>query len=455
MFEPKESREKEFIDLLRKQVEIELKWGPVAQWTQRDFQSLSDLLEKKTRERLGITTLKRILGRIEQKGLPYLHTLDVMAVYLGYQNWIDFKKQNAHHFENSNSDSLNLNTGFSESDYAKQDDKPSAKKFIQIKRSSFFVLIFLFCTLFFSSAFLFFQKFIHNENHLIPAVSCELQSTNAIADSFPHEVNFQFYCPDLDPNKLNVISFEPAHMHYAVVDKKGLGSYSHVYSNPGIFQVKVFSNKDLVAQKAVLISSGGWKANLHPKTKKETQIKYTIKNGCLGIDKASLALKMPDVNKRFYTSFYMYKEMGVDGDNFQLSTRLKNTSDGILNKDKGVFLRLWGEKDYHMIQIANAFRKLEIFNRYSDVILDSIRTSKTQFQKFTKETEDWFNLSVKVKEKRIQIFFNEEKLVDTLYTKPIGDLMGLETSFVGTGEVDFIRIFDKKNNAVMREEFEE
>jgi len=58
-----------------------------------------------------------------------------------------------------------------------------------------------------------------------------------------------------------------------------------------------------------------------------------------------------------------------------------------------------------------------------------------------------------VKEKRIQILYNQKVIADTIYNEPIGNLMGIESSFVGTGKIDYIRVYDREGTSVMREEF--
>lgn len=57
----------------------------------RDFEILSQLLLRKTRERLSPTTLKRLWGYLKNEDVQTRrHTLDVLARFSGYRNYEDF-----------------------------------------------------------------------------------------------------------------------------------------------------------------------------------------------------------------------------------------------------------------------------------------------------------------------------------------------------------------------------
>ena len=57
----------------------------------RDFEELSQLLLKGTRERLSPTTLKRLWGYLKNENVQTRpHTLDVLARFVGYKSFDDF-----------------------------------------------------------------------------------------------------------------------------------------------------------------------------------------------------------------------------------------------------------------------------------------------------------------------------------------------------------------------------
>ena len=57
----------------------------------RDFEALSRMLLKSTRERLSPTTLKRLWGYLKKEEVQTRrHTLDVLARFTGYRSYEDF-----------------------------------------------------------------------------------------------------------------------------------------------------------------------------------------------------------------------------------------------------------------------------------------------------------------------------------------------------------------------------
>jgi len=52
-----------------------------------DIECLAIDIEKCTKKRLGINTLKRMFGMIDETASPRLYTLDVIAEYLNFKNW--------------------------------------------------------------------------------------------------------------------------------------------------------------------------------------------------------------------------------------------------------------------------------------------------------------------------------------------------------------------------------
>ena len=66
--------------LLEKQLGKEIRYSS-------DFEHLSFDIEKQTKQRIGVNTLKRLFGQIEGVNEPRLYTLDIVAGYLNFKNW--------------------------------------------------------------------------------------------------------------------------------------------------------------------------------------------------------------------------------------------------------------------------------------------------------------------------------------------------------------------------------
>ena len=61
--------------------------------TVKDYVAFADMIYDVTGRRLGVTTLKRLFGNIEDERNPILYTLNTIAIYLGYESWEKYNSQ--------------------------------------------------------------------------------------------------------------------------------------------------------------------------------------------------------------------------------------------------------------------------------------------------------------------------------------------------------------------------
>src|SRR6195952_1474094 len=83
------------IEKTKKLYESRTGWGDSDDWTNQDFVILSDKIQERTGVAISHVTLKRVWGKVKYESLPNTHTLDTLVQFLGYENWRDFKSQNA------------------------------------------------------------------------------------------------------------------------------------------------------------------------------------------------------------------------------------------------------------------------------------------------------------------------------------------------------------------------
>ena len=62
--------------------------------TPKDFEFLSECIFEKFHERISPTTLKRLWGYLSETTTPRKSTLDILSMFVGYDNWKDFCKKN-------------------------------------------------------------------------------------------------------------------------------------------------------------------------------------------------------------------------------------------------------------------------------------------------------------------------------------------------------------------------
>lgn len=82
------------VDHLVARIEAQLGWGDGKNWSNSDFEELSERIFAETKKRLSVTTLKRIWGRAERVANPSSGTLNILSEFVGYPNWREFSTQN-------------------------------------------------------------------------------------------------------------------------------------------------------------------------------------------------------------------------------------------------------------------------------------------------------------------------------------------------------------------------
>jgi hypothetical protein len=65
---------------------VETKLGKMIRY-HSDLEHLCIEIEKETKQKISLNTLKRLFGFIDGVSEPRLYTLDTIALYLGYSNW--------------------------------------------------------------------------------------------------------------------------------------------------------------------------------------------------------------------------------------------------------------------------------------------------------------------------------------------------------------------------------
>lgn len=80
---------------LKAQLETHLGWGSSEAWSNYDVERLSEHILEQTGVSLSVSTLKRILGKVDYKSAPSLTTLNTLAQFLRYTDWRDFQLKTA------------------------------------------------------------------------------------------------------------------------------------------------------------------------------------------------------------------------------------------------------------------------------------------------------------------------------------------------------------------------
>ncbi len=421
--------ERKQVERLKRKLVESLGWGELDSWTHRDFQNLSLLIFESTKEQVSVTTLKRLLGKVEYHGLPYQHTLDIVAHFIGYKSWLEFCRQ------------------------PKQEeifDSDSQKQVPQAAHSPKFSKKWLWLVLVpaVSLAWLGWNMF-HVDQPEKDFQKDILRSTNAFSDSVPHTVIFQYEIPDEFLNNQNIISFgEKESVAVLSNEKHGDKSISHTYTKPGYYLAKVFSNKSVLSDQPVIIETNGWKC-IGYQFEMPIPMLITRKPGALTLTKFDLAHSEIDTNNKFNVGFNFYKAFSLSGDKMSFSTTLRSKPDFHNNYVPKVQLKLVFRNHPIIVSLDSSESALTIYNQFSNITVDA----KRQKQLFKRSIADWSTVKVVTAKYVASVFVNGKLLYSTPYQADLGKLMGIEYRFRGNGEVREYELLDDVGTIVQGEKF--
>ena len=417
-----------------------LKWGPIKTWTQRDFQNLNQLIFEKTHEQISVSTLKRILGKVEYQGLPYQHTLDIICKFLGIKDWVEFTRPLESSAKNEIQVSIREETLAGFPRLQKNQDK-NGRLTWKLWLISFFI----------ASAASLSWYFYHSNSETEKTIQLKgfLITSNNIADSTPHQVNFEYSLPKEAISMQNIISFgEKEGVALLSSDTSGKGRISHTYYRIGHYSIKIFSNKILLAKSNVLISNSSWAA-FCLQGNFEKWIEPKIGKGFLRLSGAEIANNGLDTSRPIWTSFELYKTFEDLGDDFVVEGRIRNppnTHNHFLPK---VQFKLTFENERCFITLDTSDSVKDIYCKFGEFTVP-VADQKANFRR---SIGNWSTLKMEVINKNVKVYLNGKQLYNCAYKTPLGKLNGLEFRFRGLGEIDELKIVNLNKELIYHEVF--
>ena len=452
------------LTLLSKKIEEKLGWGTIDDWTERNFQALGDQLERTTGERMSITTLKRAMGRISRKSLPHPRTLDSMAKFAGYQDWTDYQmvvqEETAQDVSETDTESKKAT---SESILQEEEtaspltpsEKASYSKWLI---TALLVALVISCLYIFSLSHTVSKLQILTIKEGIEEIDT-LQNTSTGTGEikvsytdYDYEkgqfiINIAYYVPNINLSNVNLIKFDNKLEYLSVSENKKQGVATHTYTEPGIYAVKIFSNKQTVAQKTIVIPTKDWTGYLIL-DKKDNDKKYIFDTR--KSNRSDLKAMLADRHDRFWTSYRNFKDFATEHDKFVLQTRFRNIALNNETRDGNSYLEILGDQNKIRIQMANRHSNGGFYQIFSEQKHEVKGDSPLAFKS---DLSNWQELIIENNDKHITVKLGDQMLYETTYKQSIGIIKGFNFTFAGLGEIDYLKIYDLNSKLVYAEEF--
>ena len=419
------------------EIERKLSWEKSSLWKEPEFVRLSKIISEESDISISPHTLKRLYGKIKYKKYynPQRATKDALAKFLGFLDWREF----AAHYDNT----------------IGCEAKPEKSAIWTKKKFIVAVLVLSACFL----TLLFMQRFLPATDHLddkTETTSFSFDTTNSTG-FVPYTVSVKYNIEQVASDSI-YLDFDFTHPvlgHQRVKLNQQRFMYNYTYQIPGYYQIGLYNNSRELAVKNLLAMSEHWDSYLFSEVKQgfwlDNEIQPAEREGYLYYSPEYLVKNGFDINPVFYTAHRLFKEFEIDGDNFEMEVRFKNSkkSGGITCYD--FITRLFCENN------LSYFRLMEKgCSGFSGLKVGTTEVTGVQqnLSSFTFDDERWNKLSVIVQEKKVQIFLNEELIYSNNYQGSNGKIVGIEQVFKGTGKLDYIRLKDRGTQREFFDDFE-
>lgn len=422
------------------EIEQKLDWGKSSLWIESNFVTLSQLISKETEISISPHTLKRLYGKVKYKQHynPQKATKEALVKFLGYSDWNEFVS--------SCDDKYDIKT-----EIEVAPEKPSLWKRKDFRTGLYVLGVLAFLLL---AQWAVLIKPFQNKNH---ENSFSFYTYDSIG-TVPYTVSVKYDIKKLSSDSV-YIDFDFIHPvtgpEIKKLDKQR-SLYNFTYQIPGYYHMSLNIQGHELANKNVLASSEDWDSYFYSEAKQDlwldNQIRTSRENGYLYYSRKNLSKNGFDTNTVYYVDHRFFKNFGIDGDNFEMNLRFKNSKEtgGITCYD--FVLTLFCKNDYSHFNLMETG-----CSSYSGIKVGELDINGVDedLSSLTFDPNCWNNLYVIVKENTVQVFVNEALVFSDDYEGSNGNIIGIEQLFKGSGVLDYVHLKDLGTKEEFFDDFKE
>ncbi|MGV3641921.1 MAG: hypothetical protein ACO1NZ_15455 [Adhaeribacter sp.] len=428
-------------------IEAKLNWGNRETWVYDDFKRLQHLIFESSAISLSVHTLERLFGKLKthKNYNPQTETKNALAVFLGYDNWSQFRESQAKPGPAAQQESQVPGAGSLLSPAA-----PALPPAPAARRLSFTLLALAAFVLLSVAASLFFYRQQARPAKAL-AVPVLLQANNIFGQN-PHTVKFHYRIPSGISEEVFVDfgSGGPPRP----LDKKGRILYK-TYLFPGIYPVRIQTRKAILAEIKIFIETKRWRAYHYP-TYEDRETRTTLPNS-LAISGGRLytdpQLLSPELKASAYFQEYaLIRNFQVSGDHFTFDTRFRSRQENGAPLCNDVWFKLLGtrgELKMHFVT-SNCAGFLQM--KFGEQKLDG---HFKDLSVFARDIADWKKVRMEVRNKKVSIYFEDQLIFKTAYKQPVGNIMGISITSKGAAETDLVRLYNNRGKLIFADDFDQ
>lgn len=398
--------------------------GPSRDWIDYNYSMLHDRIFEATKISISVRTLKRIF-KVNDNYEPQIATKNAMAQYLGYKDWALFLK------ENFDKDSKPVEIPAS----VVKPDSPVAgqqsKRSVWIAGGLLLIVLIVGLTFFFNQPDITFNvKNTSGHAPLTAAISYDLSGLNY---------------------KNAFIDFGSGGEYKLLLGPKGELTYQ--YKTPNFYKMRLIVDGRVLAKNTVYVQTNGWVCYVGNNDQNARVVIDSNKfNDKTSLYFAPAVISRLNINTKeeYWVDYRNIKNFHVDGDQMTVEFRLRNS------QDMGGFdcfdtsLEFTGESGRGRFKFVKPGCTQFADTEFGDTQLTG---NFHNLSSLGIDLSKWTVVRIETRNKTSMVYINNVFKYKTVYNTPIGNIRGLFCRFKGSGQLDFIRVYDQQHHLIYVDEF--
>jgi hypothetical protein len=395
-----------YVSICRNSIEKKLQWPTCEEWRDFEFSELADRIFEKTGVQLSTTTLKRFFGKVKYESTPSSVTLNAIARFLEYDNWMEFKNHNIPSIEPAGNARKPVKT----------------YKFKKTGLVAAFTLIIPVLV----SGFIFLSgpANTNTPGNLI-------FTSRPIANGLPNSVVFK---TNLDGIKSNNILIQQSWDSTKTIRlQPGQKEATGIYYIPGYFRAKLIIDNKIVKEHDLFIPSNGWMATIeHAEIPEYVKNEDLVMKGRLGISEKAMN-RIRQIESSSSLVYHLVQPFkNLQSDDFSFETSFRNTwSEGpAVCKTVKIFILCKNGAFIIPFTIPGCVSDINL--KLGDLYLPG---KSNDLSDFSADPFQKRRLKVINRERNISIYLDDKLIRTEKYKENAGEIVGFRYSFLGAGEI--------------------
>ena len=401
--------------------------------TQRDFDLLCKSIEDKTGILISVSTIKRLLNG-DFNRLPQIATLNAISNYVGFKTWQEYKI--SIHQINGNFNEVNHTVEVS-------DNNKSHKK-INWKWIVGLAIILI------VSSLIILNKI--SKKRAIAYGNAQFSVKKTTKNDIPNTVIFNYNIDNVEADSFFIQQSWDKNRRVKIL--KNNYTLTDIYYEPGYHTAKLYANDSIIKTVDISIPTDEWFLYVNDKMHKNIPQYFKnsnpIKKGVLGLDKNDLEKnQIKNDEEKVFLYTYFPSKITESSDNYSLKARVR-MKEIRNNQCPYIMYEVFGQRYFNYFRSYSKGCASEAMFQFGE---NFTHGKKADLSPICTDVFQWNNVEIVVKNKNVNIFMNQKRVLSTKYSNSSGLITGLGFISNGLCEVDYVSLKTLDGKVIYENEF--